>query len=119
MNRFFCGVDLGGTKLSAGLVDAGGRVVDKILVRDHTKKPENMIVEEIVLMVKKLFKRNDLYEQDLPGLGVGFPGHIRFETGITITSSNLKGFKNYPLRDELQKHFKIQSISFPISPCFL
>ena len=110
MNRFFCGVDLGGTKLSAGLVDNDGKVVDKILVRDHTKKPENMVVEEIVLMVKKLINRNDLYEQDLPGLGVGFPGHIRFDDGVTITSSNLKGFKNFPLRDELQKHFKIPVI---------
>ena len=107
MNNFFCGVDLGGTKLSVGIVDGEGTVIDKILVKDHTKKPELMVVEEIALLVKKLIKKNNLDEEDLPGIGVGFPGHVRFEEGITITSSNLRGFKNYPLREELQKQFRI------------
>ena len=66
-----------------------------------------MVVEEIALLVKKLIKKNNLDEEDLPGIGVGFPGHVRFEEGITITSSNLRGFKNYPLREELQKQFRI------------
>jgi len=43
----------------------------------------------------------------LEGIGVGFPGHIRYREGITIISSNLKGFKNYPLKRNLQKYFSI------------
>ncbi len=107
MNNIFCGVDLGGTKLSVGLINEKGEVLDKILVKDHTLKPEEMVIEEIVLLVKKLLKQNNIEEEQLPGIGIGFPGHIRFNDGITITSSNLMGFKNYPFRHELQKHFKI------------
>ena len=110
MNKFFCGVDLGGTKLSIGLVNEEGIVIDKILVKDHIRKPEEIVVEEIVLLIKKIIKRNDLEEDEFPGIGIGFPGHVRYADGITITSSNLTGFKNYPLQSELQKHFKIPVI---------
>jgi glucokinase len=107
MNRFFCGVDLGGTKLSVGLVDERGNVLDKLVVHDHVDKPENMVVEQVVLLIQKIIKKNQLTEDNLPGIGIGFPGHLRFRDGVTITTSNLKGFKDYPLRDEVQKHFNI------------
>jgi glucokinase len=58
MDKLLCGVDLGGTKLKAGLVDAEGHVVDKITVYDHVNKPEDLVVEQIALMIKKLLKRN-------------------------------------------------------------
>jgi len=35
---------------------------------------------------------------------------LRFRDGIMITTSNLKGFKNYPLRDAVQSNFKIPVI---------
>jgi glucokinase len=107
MEKLLCGVDLGGTKLKAGLIDAEGHVVDKITVYDHVNKPEDLIVEQIALMIKKLIKRNHADEPDLSGIGIGIAGHLRFQDGIIITTSNLKGFKNYPMRSKLQEFFRI------------
>jgi predicted NBD/HSP70 family sugar kinase len=42
--------------------------------------------------------------------GIGCAGHIRFRDGIIITTSNLKGYKNYPLRDAVQTGFKVPII---------
>ena len=41
------------------------------------------------------------------GIGIGVAGHLRYRDGIIITTSNLKGFKNYPLRQNLQEFFGI------------
>ena len=41
---------------------------------------------------------------------MGFAGHVRYRDGVIITTSNLKGFKNYPLREAIQSHFKIPVI---------
>lgn len=107
MEKLLCGVDLGGTKLSVGLVNADGRIHDKITVYDHIGKDEIMIVDQIRGLIWQLISQNELSESDLRGIGMGFPGHVRYRDGHTLTTSNLKGFKNFPLRQALAEHFKI------------
>jgi glucokinase len=108
MDKFLCGVDIGGTKLSAGLIYPDGRILDKITLYDHTGKTEDQVVDQIASTVKQLLSSNGMKESDLEGIGVGFPGHVRYRDGVTITTSNLKGFKGYPLRDNLRKNFSVQ-----------
>lgn len=110
MEKLLCGVDLGGTKLSVGLVTPDGIIKDKIIVYDHVGKNESLIVEKITGLIRKLISGNGLLETDLTGIGIGFPGHVRFKDGHTLTSSNLKGFKNFPLRQALAEHFQIPVI---------
>lgn len=110
METILCGVDLGGTKLSAGLFDLKGRLIDKTTVFDHINKSEDMVVEQIALLVKSLLKKNDFKEDELKGIGVGFPGHLRFQEGITITTSNLPGFMDYPFKENIQRYFTVPVI---------
>jgi glucokinase len=107
MEKLLCGVDLGGTKLSVGLVYPDGRILDKIIVYDHILKNEEAIVNYITELVMRVISANNLSESDLEGIGLGFPGHVRYKDGFTITTSNLKGFKNFPLRDSLSRNFSI------------
>jgi glucokinase len=111
MNNILCGVDLGGTKLAIGLVKENGVVIDKIVVYDHTTKNDREIVQEICDIIKKLLQINDLKEESLLGIGVVFPGHIRSRQGITITSSNIKGLKNFPLKSEIEKYIRSKVIT--------
>jgi glucokinase len=107
MEKLLCGVDLGGTKLSVGLVHPDGRIFDKITVYDHTTKNEYMVVDQITLLIRQLISANNLDESDIEGIGIGFAGHARYKDGITLTTSNLKGFKNFPLREAVAKNFHI------------
>jgi glucokinase len=107
MSKILCGVDLGGTKLSVGLMDEKGHLINRATVYDHVGKAEDLVVEQIALLVKRLLKENNLQESDLYGIGIGVAGHLRFRDGVIITTSNLKGFKNYPLRNNLQHFFKV------------
>lgn len=107
MEKILCGVDLGGTKLSVGLVYPDGRILAKSVVYDHVALDEDGIVNYITLIIRQLISSNGINETDLEGIGVGFPGHVRFRDGYTITTSNLKGFKNYPLRDMLAGNFRV------------
>ena len=110
MNKILCGVDIGGTKLSIAMVSQDGTVIDKIIDRDHVEKTEIQLVEQIAGNISRLLVKNKMEENDLLGIGIGSAGHIRFRDGIIITTSNLKGFKNYPLRDAVQSHFKVPVI---------
>jgi len=107
MEKLLCGVDLGGTKLSVGLIYPDGRILDKIIVYDHAGMDEESIVNYITQLIKQVIGSNNLSESDLEGIGLGFPGHVRYRDGYTITTSNLRGFKNFPLRDSLSRNFSI------------
>ena len=107
MEKLLCGVDLGGTKLSVGLIHQDGKILDKVTVFDHAGKTETMIVEQIVYLIKNILEANRLKESDLLGIGMGFPGHLRYRDGYTLTTSNLKGFKNFPLRDSISAKFDL------------
>lgn len=110
MEKVLCGVDLGGTKLSIGLVSNDGRLIDKRLIYDHKCMSEDMVIEQIALSVKQLLKSHQYSQDNLLGVGLGFAGHLRFADGVIITTSNLSGFKGYPIRDRLQAYFKVPVI---------
>ncbi len=110
MTSVFCGIDIGGTKCSVALVDEQGRIVDKILTREHTGRQEAELVALVVSLVHELLQRNNLRESQLPGIGIGFAGHIRYRDGVVITTSNLQGFQGYPLREAFQEHFTVPVI---------
>ncbi len=105
--KLLCGVDLGGTKLAACLMTPEGRLVDKEVVFDHVGRDEMQVVRRIRDVVNALLDRRKITPADLEGIGVGFAGHLRFRDGVTITTSNYKGFKikNFPLRRAIEEHF--------------
>jgi glucokinase len=111
MPGVLCGVDIGGTKCSIALIDEDGKILDKIYTCAHVEEEEeDGMVKMVAGHVKELLQRNQVKESDLPALGVGCAGHIRFKDGVIITTSNLAGFDNYPLREKLQAHFEIPVI---------
>ncbi|PID92346.1 MAG: hypothetical protein CSA96_03670 [Bacteroidetes bacterium] len=107
MDQFYCGVDIGGTKCAIALIDAEGRIVDKSYTHNHVEeKTEDGMVGMIAARIRELLQRNKLKDSDVPGIGIGCAGHIRYEDGLIITTSNFEGFKGYPLRDAFQKYFE-------------
>ena len=111
MPGLLCGVDIGGTKCSIALIDEEGSILDKIYTCAHVEEEEeDGMVKMVAGHVKELLQRNQVNESDLPAIGVGCAGHIRFKDGVIITTSNLEGFNNYPLRSKLQAHFEIPVI---------
>ena len=66
--------------------------------------------EQITANINRLVRENGFQESDLLGIGIGCAGHIRFRDGVIITTSNLKGYKDYPLRDAVQANFSIPVI---------
>ena len=107
--KLLCGVDLGGTKLSVGLVRPDGALVDKVVVYDHTEKNEEGICLQIRDMVHDLFEKQHIGEDHIRGVGIGFAGHLRFAEGVVITTSNFPRFKmkNFPIRQMVQSHFGV------------
>ncbi len=108
MVRYLCGGDIGGTKLAAGLVDPDGRVRQVRSTGEHTCVDEACAMDLIAELVKEACRDEGLAVHDLEGVGVGMAGHMRSKDGVVLTTSNLKGYKNYPVSAELGKRLGIK-----------
>jgi len=100
--KLICGVDLGGTKLSAALYNLDGTLVGKEVIYDHSDKQWDEIVAKIAALVKRLFESCSVTADDVLGIGVALAGHIHFKKGIIITVSNFaENIYNYPFVEKL------------------
>lgn len=99
---FHAGIDLGGTKLGVGIVDGKGSVVSEVVTHDHSECDENGILDRMARNTDQALAKAGLSRKDLAGVGVLYPGHVRWPEGITLTTSNLPCLKNFPLKEALR-----------------
>jgi len=105
-SRIYLGVDLGGTNIQVGALDAN----DKIIAREKTKtkadKGEDEVVSRIAGAVSDVLKDIDMEAGEVGGLGIGAPGAIDFNKGIVLEAVNLR-WTDYPLKKKLESEIGI------------
>jgi glucokinase len=101
MGPYSIGVDLGGTNLRAAAVSEKGIVLERVSLPANFGAGPLQVVDEIVTAIAQI--RDHVPQGVLRGVGIGVPGFIDIEAGVVIGSSNLPGFNDFPVRDEIQK----------------
>ncbi len=93
-------VDIGGTKISFGIVEDG--IIKKIVqIPTEAKKGPRYIIKRIIKNI------TNLMEKGVRGIGVGSPGPLDYKTGTIYKSPNLPRWKNIQLKKILEKRFKL------------
>jgi glucokinase len=101
MSRKVVGVDLGGTKMLAGVIDEQLEVHDRIH-RVVTGMSEQAVIEEIVEAVLELIERNP----DVQAAGFGIPCLIDQREGNAVMCVNLP-LADVPFRDVMSERLGI------------
>lgn len=102
---YIIGVDVGGTKIAAGLVNTStGEVTNS--VRDITPKDGNeSILKCMGDLIEQILKTTSV---SVTGIGVDIPGSVDREKGIALTAGNLN-LENMLITDYIQERFNITS----------
>lgn len=92
------GIDLGGTKIEAALIDEHDAIRQKL--REHTRASEgaDAVAGQICDMASQLIESAD--SGQISAAGIGVAGQIEHATGVVRGAPNL-GWQDYPLRDRL------------------
>lgn len=90
------GIDVGASKIAAGLIDPDGKILKEIKIPTEAKKGAERVVENIIKSVS-LVAGKTLSSK----IGIGIAGQVDYRTGIVIFSPNMKGFIDFPLRTVL------------------
>lgn len=109
MNSFAVGVDLGGTNLRIAAVDTAGKMLEKISTDAEVARGRDYVLDEMCKNVRMLAdKFNGAWS--LSGIGIGVPGIIDQQTGLVHESPNLPGWRDYPVRDEIERRLRTNVI---------
>lgn len=96
------GIDIGGSKIAAGLVNRQGRVVSKKRISVEKQKVYAKVRDNIALLIDELATENGIEKARIERIGIASAGQIDNETGNILFSPNL-GWRNVPLRADLEE----------------
>jgi glucokinase len=117
MSNFAVGLDIGGTKIAAGVIDSSARILTRYVSKTHAGHPPDEVIAATLEAFHAVLAQAGLQPDDVAGLGVGFGGHVNGVAGRILTSSNLPAWDNHPLRDHLQAQLGVPVILENDSNC--
>jgi len=99
---FTIGVDLGGTKVEVGLIDAKGQVLASNRYSTKSEKGSDEIIADIIDSVKKV---QNQAKQKAAAIGIGVAGQVD-KKGVVRSAPNLP-FYNEPLKTRFEKELRL------------
>lgn len=100
------GVDLGGTKILAGVFDAKFECLARIKISTKPERGPEGVIERVARCVRDVVDESDLSLKEIRGIGIGAPGAVNTEEGRVIFAPNLN-WKDVPLKKALEKELEV------------
>jgi glucokinase len=100
----FVGLDLGGTTLTAAAVDVvSGHVMGRHRVPTLAKEGHDAVLVRMVDLIQTVIADAGLSQADVGGVGIGAPGVLDLERGVTLFLPNLPdAWRNVPLKATME-----------------
>ncbi len=105
--NYVVGVDLGGTKILAGVFDGSLECVGSTKVSTKAQRGLDNVISRIERCVRDAVDEADLSIKQVAGVGIGAPGAVDFGTGTVMFAPNLEGWKDVPLKKDLEKQLGV------------
>jgi glucokinase len=108
--RYAVGVDVGGTKLYAGIINIEtGEVVGTARKRTHPERGADFFTDRLLTVIAAALDSSPLAQKGEPvALGIGLAGQVDRARGTLISAPNLaQDVANLPVRDLLADRFKL------------
>ena len=107
MDKYAIGIDLGGKKIIAGIVDIQtGEVLYTLKKKTKKEKGAKIIADKICNIVEELITSSSVSKDDISSIGIGLAGQVDRKKGILISAPNLDCF-NINFKTILEEKFNI------------
>lgn len=118
-SKYFLGIDVGGTKIAAALVDSRGRILDANTIRTNISRStlpasvtRKQILTQIGACVEPLLKQNPRLKITATGLAAAGP--LDVEKGLLVHPTHFPGWKIVPIVKLLRAELKKQKLHAPV-----
>src|SRR5688572_23533050 len=104
-DRIVLGVDIGGTKVAAGLVNASGEILHSTRVPMTVHSTASVAMDCVHRAIREAMQAGN--GMAASAIGVSSPGPLDPLGGLVLHAPNLPCWKNFPLRSEIQSTYGI------------
>ena len=101
MSKYTIGIDLGGTTMTAGLVDENYEIVGKITWATRLPRPAQELEEAHAKLCRTVAKENKVPFEQVAYVGIGTPGSVNFTTGFVGYNTNF-GYYDWNLGPDME-----------------
>ena len=99
------GVDIGGTKIAAGLVDPQGTILFQTRVAMSAREDAAVAFAAVENVINAVFAARPDARGALAGIGICAPGPLDPRTGVVLNPPNVPCWRNFPLASEVERAF--------------
>jgi glucokinase len=104
--RYFVGLDVGGTTMKAAVVDDAGKPRSAPAVMDtQPERGQDVGLATMCETIRRAVAAAGLTMDAITAVGVATPGLMDIKAGMILDPPNLKPWKNVPVRDYVAKAF--------------
>jgi glucokinase len=105
--KLILGVDIGGTKVAAGLVDSSGRILNSFRTAMIARESADRGLRAVYAAIDGAMRDAGAVRADVGGIGVCVPGWVDFERGSVIKAANLPCWRNFHLARKISDQYKL------------
>jgi glucokinase len=102
--ELFVGVDIGGTKIAAGLVNAAGEISSQVRVPMVSDSSAENGLDAVLSAINQVVSRA---AAPISGIGICAPGPLDPTTGVILNPPNVPCWRNFPLAESVQKKYSV------------
>lgn len=103
---YLVGVDLGGTKILAGVFPNNLKCLGKTKLSTKSERGPEAVIDRVARCIRDAVDECDLGMKQIRGIGIGAPGAVNPETGEVLFAPNL-GWEGVALQKELEKRLEV------------
>jgi glucokinase len=102
-------IDVGGTKLAAGVVDGDARILSRARVPSPHGTDAEELYEALIACCAAALRGADTLPGDLGGIGVSCAGPMVWPAG-EVSPLNMPAWRGFPLRERLLREFQVNLV---------
>src|SRR5262245_46565615 len=104
-NRYYVGLDVGGTTMKAGVVDDAGQPLSAVSLPTEAHRGQEFGLERMCETIRQAVAAADKAMKDVAAIGVATPGLMDIPAGMILDPPNLRPWHNVPVRDHVHTTF--------------
>ncbi len=105
--ELFVGVDLGATKIAAGLVNRGGEILARTRELTRVEEGPEAVMGRLADCIQSLLTRAEKLSKPVAAVGICSPGPLDHESGVVLSPPNLTGWRDVPLKTIMEQKLSL------------
>lgn len=105
----YLAADIGGTKILAVAATARGKILARHYVATAAAQGPEAVVRRLIQALRQVGNSSPGIPPSAAGIGIAVAGLINSEEGMVISSPNLPGWKDMPLKERLERELGLET----------